>query len=210
MRQRQLFSAAINGLHWIQCECSHCCGCGNGATSKWVWNLFVWLWQQHPVKVIQLLPHSMNTFTLFWQKSCCRCCTMWTDLNMLIFFKLNLKLYTSFRSEQYLQFLNTMSTYRPSIRKDREWEYWWAVQDPYLDLLTNTSCMSDSHANLNIDLVMTYWFYLNYFCPQTDLGINFHCNMFHGLNGRALDWQTRDFWIKSCWKYTGSRLLRAT
>ena len=34
------FFAATNGLHWIQCECSHCCSYGNGAASKWVWNPF--------------------------------------------------------------------------------------------------------------------------------------------------------------------------
>ena len=50
-------------------------------------------------------------------------------LTCCFFFKLNLKLCTSFRSEQYLQLLNTMRTYRPSRKKDKEWEYWWAVQD---------------------------------------------------------------------------------
>ena len=72
--------ATINGLYWTQCECSHCCGCGNGATSKWVWKLFVRLRQWHPVKVMQLLPHSMNTFTLLRQKSHYHCRTVWTDL----------------------------------------------------------------------------------------------------------------------------------
>ena len=34
------FFAATNGLHWIQCECSHCCSCSNAASSKWVRNPF--------------------------------------------------------------------------------------------------------------------------------------------------------------------------
>ena len=34
------FFAATNGLHWIQCDCSHCCTCSNGASSKWVRNPF--------------------------------------------------------------------------------------------------------------------------------------------------------------------------
>ena len=63
-----VFFSAINGLYWIQSECSHCCSCSNGAYSKWVWNLFEWLWQWYPVKVMQPLPHSMNTFILLRQK----------------------------------------------------------------------------------------------------------------------------------------------
>ena len=40
VRLQLRFFAAINGLHWIQCESSHCCSCGNSAASKWVWNPF--------------------------------------------------------------------------------------------------------------------------------------------------------------------------
>ena len=74
-------SHAISGLYWIQCECSHCCSCGNSAASKYVFEPILCGSRKGKVKhscvcITLPLPQPHN------KKSCCSCCTVWMELKI--------------------------------------------------------------------------------------------------------------------------------